>query len=59
MVHNILVDSDVFLNTLLTRDPFSEKSSKIFLLGVTGEVSIFLSSLMISNSFYIARKEIG
>ncbi|REG85376.1 hypothetical protein C8N25_11364 [Algoriphagus antarcticus] len=28
-------------------------------MGVTGEVSIFLSSLMISNSFYIARKEIG
>jgi hypothetical protein len=26
---------------------------------VTGEVSIFLSSLMISNCYYIARKEIG
>ncbi|WP_368670789.1 PIN domain-containing protein [Algoriphagus sp. AGSA1] len=47
------------VSTLLTRDPFSEKSSAVFLLAVNGDISIFLSSLMISNSFYIARKEIG
>ncbi|PZX60191.1 hypothetical protein LV84_00461 [Algoriphagus ratkowskyi] len=59
MAPNIFVDSDVFLDTLLTRDPFAEKSNTIFLLAAKGEVSIFLSSLMISNSFYVARKEIG
>lgn len=59
MAENIFVDSDVFLDTLLTRDPFAEKSKAIFLLAINGEISIFLSSLMISNSFYVARKEIG
>ncbi|MEP0711572.1 PIN domain-containing protein [Algoriphagus sp.] len=59
MAHNIFVDSDIFLDTLLTRDPFVEKSNAIFLLAANGEVSIFFSSLMISNSFYVARKEIG
>lgn len=59
MAFSIFVDSDVFLDTLLSRDPFSEKSGAIFLLAAKGEVSIFLSSLVISNSFYVARKEIG
>lgn len=59
MAHNIFVDSDIFLDTLLTRDPFVEKSNAIFLLAANGEVSIFYPSLMISNSFYVARKEIG
>lgn len=53
---NVFVDTDVILDLLADRKPFSEFSEELFELADKKELKIFVSSLSFSNLFYILRK---
>lgn len=53
---NIFVDTDVILDFILDRRPFSTYSEILFNLADGKELNIFVSSLSFSNLFYILRK---
>lgn len=52
----IFIDTDVILDVLLDRMPYSHFSSQIFILAETGKISISTSSLCINNIYYLIRK---
>lgn len=52
----VFVDTDVILDFLLDRMPFSEHSSILFSLADTGKIRIYSSGLVFSNCYYILRK---
>jgi predicted nucleic acid-binding protein len=52
----IFVDSDVALDHLADRQPFSEYAHRLFALAETGELRVCLSALSFSNLYYLLRK---
>ena len=52
----IFVDSDVALDHLADRQPFSEYAHRLFALAETGDLTLCLSALAFSNLYYILRK---
>ena len=58
-MNKVFLDTNVVLDFLLDRRPFSEQASKIFDLSELGEIELFISSLSVNNIYYIARKIIG
>ncbi len=52
----ILIDTDVILDFFFDRQPFSEEASKILSLCEKGELTGFLTPVMISNIYYLLRK---
>ncbi|MFP3041192.1 PIN domain-containing protein [Treponema primitia] len=55
---NILIDTNVALDALLERQPFTAAATKI--LGLwRGGVGIFVSASAITDIYYISRKHIG
>jgi len=52
----ILIDTDVILDFLFDRKPFSEDASKILSLCEKGELKGFVTPVLISNVYYILRK---
>ncbi|MEQ8469617.1 MAG: PIN domain-containing protein [Marinoscillum sp.] len=59
MAGKVFLDTDVILDFLLDREPFSESASKLFDLGETGQLELFTSALAVNNIHYILRKLIG
>jgi predicted nucleic acid-binding protein len=59
MVKKVFLDTNVVLDFLLDRKPFSEYAAKIFELAETGKLELYLSSLSINNIYYVSRKIIG
>ena len=57
MVNRILVDTNVLLDYLLTREPFYEDAKKIVLACVQGTVKGCIAAHSISNMFFILRKD--
>lgn len=57
MVNRILVDTNVLLDYLLTREPFYEDAEKIVLACVEGKVKGCIAAHSISNMFFILRKD--
>jgi predicted nucleic acid-binding protein len=55
---NVLIDSDVILDFLLDRKPFSEDATKIMLLCHNKTMSGFITPVILSNAYYILRKGI-
>jgi predicted nucleic acid-binding protein len=53
---NIFIDTDVVIDFLVDRKPFSDFSEQIFSLGELNKLRIYISSLTFSNSYYILRK---
>jgi predicted nucleic acid-binding protein len=56
---SVFLDTDVILDFLLDREPFSEHMDQLFTLSEKGEVNFFASSLSFSNVYYISRKTLG
>ena len=56
MKRSVFIDTDVVLDFLLDREPFSTFASIIFSLSEEKEVKAYISPLTISNSYYILRK---
>lgn len=56
---NIFVDTDVIIDFLIDRKPFSDHSAIIFDLADKGDIKIWISSSSINNVYYIVRKILG
>src|SRR5882724_2676198 len=52
----IFLDSDVVLDHLADRQPFSEYAHRLFALAETGELTLCVSVLSFSNLYYVLRK---
>jgi len=50
------IDSDVLLDFLLGREPFSTESAKILSLADLKEIQLFTSPVVLANCYYILRK---
>ncbi|WP_289286131.1 type II toxin-antitoxin system VapC family toxin [Parablautia intestinalis] len=57
MANRILVDTNVLLDYLLTREPFYEDAKKIIHACVDGEAKGCIAAHSISNMFFILRKD--
>ena len=56
MKQSIFIDTDIVLDFLLNREPFSSYASIIFSLGEEKKIKVYISPLTISNCYYILRK---
>lgn len=52
----ILIDTDVILDFLFDRKPYSEDSTKILALCESGKIHGYVTSIMLSNIYYLLRK---
>lgn len=57
MVSRILVDTNVLLDYLLTREPFYEDAKEVVISCVDGRAKGCIAAHSISNMFYILRKD--
>lgn len=56
-MNNFLIDSDIILDSLLDRKPFSTNSSKILSLCENKEINGFVTGAMIANIYYLLKKQ--
>jgi len=56
---SIFLDTDVILDFLLDRKPFSEHMDQLFALAEAGGINVYASSLSFNNIYYISRKSLG
>lgn len=52
----VLINTDVILDFFFDRKPFSEEASRLLSLCEKGEVKGFVTSIMLSNVYYLLRK---
>lgn len=57
MANRILIDTNVLLDYLLTREPFYEDAKKIVQICVEGRVKGCIAAHSISNMFFVLRKD--
>lgn len=55
----VLVDTNVLLDRILTREPYSDDAEKIIDLCVRKEIDGYIAANSILNIFYIVRREIS
>ena len=53
---NLFLDTNVIIDVLADRQPFSEPASKLFNYAEKGKINLFVSALSYSNIYYIIRK---
>lgn len=53
---HLFFDTNVIIDLLANREPFSRSSAKLLDLAEEGKISIYLSALSYSNIYYIVRK---
>lgn len=56
---DLMIDNNIVLDHILDRQPHAEKSRLVCLLGITGEARTFISVNMLTDLFYVLRKEYG
>ena len=59
MIKKVFVDSDIVLDVLCKRDPYYEYAAKVFSLADMKKLTVYTSSLVVANVYYILRKAIG
>ena len=59
MANKVFIDTDVIIDHLTDRQPFSNYSSLIFELQARKKISVYISALSVNNVYYISRKLIG
>ncbi|MBC6367191.1 PIN domain-containing protein [Algoriphagus sp. AK58] len=59
MVSEYFLDSDIILDLLMDRTPYSEDSKVIFQLSGADQIKLYCSSIIVTNVFYIIRKTFG
>lgn len=57
MVNKILIDTNILLDYLLTREPFYEAAKKVILTCTEGRTKGCIAAHSISNMFFILRKD--
>lgn len=55
-MQKVLIDTDVILDFLFDRKPFSDHSARILSLCESHEISGFVTSVIISNVYYLLRQ---
>lgn len=55
-MENILIDTDVIIDLLLDRQPFSNDSTLLINLCENGIISGYVTPVMLSNIYYLLRK---
>ena len=55
----VFLDTNILLDVLLDRKPFSEPSSKVWRLAECGRLEAVISAISFNNIFYIVRKYSG
>ncbi len=58
-MEKILIDTDVVLDFLFDRKPFSDYAAEVFALCETGQIKGFLTPVIFSNVYYLLRKTAG
>jgi predicted nucleic acid-binding protein len=53
----LMLDSNVVIDALARREPFYELSYRVCALGITGEADTYVSVSMLTDIFYLLRKE--
>ena len=53
---NIFVDTNVIIDFLANREPFSEYAAKLFQLAQNKEVNIYISAITINNTYYVLKQ---
>ncbi|MGI5101088.1 type II toxin-antitoxin system VapC family toxin [Treponema vincentii] len=59
MTKKIFVDSVIVLDVLCKRDPYYEYAAKVFSLADMKKLTVYTTSLVVANVYYILRKAIG
>ncbi len=55
-MNKILIDTDVILDFFFDRKPFSDEASQILSLCEKGQIAGYITSISISNIYYLLRK---
>ena len=53
---HLFLDTNVIIDVLANREPFSDVATKLFDYGDKGKINIYISALSYSNIYYILRK---
>lgn len=53
---NLFVDTNVIIDVLADRKPYSDASSKLFDAAEKGRINIFISALSYSHVYYVVKK---
>lgn len=53
---NLFLDTNIIIDTLADRKPFSISGAKLFDYAENGKINLFISALSFSNIYYIVRK---
>lgn len=56
---DLMLDSNIILDHIGRREPFYELSRRTCLLGVIGEANTFISANMLTDIYYLLRKDYG
>ncbi len=59
MENRILVDTNILLDYLLTREPFYEDARQVVLACAEGKVKGCIAAHSVSNMFYVLRRDYG
>ncbi|NII29689.1 PIN domain-containing protein [Pseudoflavitalea sp. X16] len=55
-MRNLFIDTNIIIDVLANRQPFSEASSRLFDYAEKGKLNLFISALSYSNIYYIIKK---
>lgn len=55
-MEKILINTDVILDFFFNRQPFSDDAAKILTLCERGQITGFVTAIMLSNIYYLLRK---
>jgi predicted nucleic acid-binding protein len=55
-MRRVLVDTDVILDFFFDRKPFSDEAAKILALCESGDIAGYVTSVIISNVYYLLRQ---
>lgn len=53
---NLFIDTNVIIDVLANRKPFSDSAAKLFDLAEKGKINLMISALSYSNIYYIIKK---
>jgi len=58
-VKHIFMDTNVVIDFLANRQPFSMDAAKLFNLAIDGKVTIYISAVSYNNIYYVLRQSLG
>ena len=56
---NLFIDTNVLIDFLADRKPFSHSAAKLFTLSLSGKVKIYISAASYNNIYYILRQSLA